>query len=416
MGAPDDSEAPLDVVTSRLISEEHEATVDAICEAVFQDHPAYEGMRDKTLFRTAVFRMTQLFCSTVAAGRPMTPDERSGLYLIGSQRARQGLREYEMVEGFGTGMHAMWGLLTRGLAELCESQELQELTTRLFRVMDVFRNDAVAAFTAGFRGEKEQPLPPGLRAQAEVIDYLVDSQSTDERLFEFARDQAVPVLPPLALVVVSGSKDAEANVLRQAADEIVKGVPDVVAGSTRMAGVAHVILLVNKVEDTLLRRLRETTAAVARRLHVVGVIAGTVERPRQVAHAYRDLVKEVPFASLARPDGGLVSMDELGAYRLFDEMTLDSRVDYAVRVLHGVIYPRQRDDLLDTFDAWFLAGEDTRAAGKLLGVSAQTVRYRLNRLQERTGKSLAEPGDRLALELAHRFYRAWPARLADNQP
>lgn len=414
MGAPDDSKAPLDVVTSRLISEEHEATVDAICEAVFQDHPAYEGMRDKTLFRTAVSRTTQLFCSTVAERRPMTPDERSVPYLIGSQRARQGLREHEMVEGFGTAVHAMWSLFTQMLAERCESQELQELTTRLFRDIDVFRKDAVTSLTAGFRAEKEQPLPAGLRAQAEVIDYLVDSQSTDERLFEFARDQAVPVLPPLALIVVSGSEDAEANVLRQAADEIAKGVPDVVEGSPRMAGVSHVILLVNKVDEGLLRRLRETAAAVARRFHVVVVIAGTVDRPGRVAQAYRDLMKEVAFASLARPKGGLVSMDELAAYRLFDEMTLDSRVDYALRVLHGVIHPRQRDDLLDTFDAWLLAGEDTTAAGKLLGVSAQTVRYRLNRLQERTGKSLA--GDRLVLELAHRIYRAWSARLADSHP
>jgi DNA-binding PucR family transcriptional regulator len=56
--------------------------------------------------------------------------------------------------------------------------------------------------------------------------------------------------------------------------------------------------------------------------------------------------------------------------------------------------------LLGTLRAWFAADSATSAAGANLHVHRNTVRYRLRRLEELTGRSLARPTDVAELHLA----------------
>jgi hypothetical protein len=418
MGETDGRDDALDVVTRRLVSDEHDPMVDAMCAAVFDEHPVYEGMRDKEGFRAGVSRLVHLFCATVAGRRPMSADERSLLHVIGSQRARQGVQKQEVVGGLKTAVREAWDVFTRMLAEHCGSaQELQSLTTVLFRHVDTFVDDAVEALLAGFRAEAEQPLPGRVRVQAMVLDRLLEPGWENEQHYEFARSQGVRVLPPLAVFAVAGSPETVGTVLRRAAKEIVEHMPDVVEGPLRVTGAPHVVLLLNHADDEHLQRLGQVARAVSRQLAVVVVIPGAVERPEFLAQAYDSLRANVAFAPLARPHGGLVSMDELGTYALYSRLPPDQRTDYALRVLDGVLRlgAGRRNTLLDAFDAWLRAGGDSRAAGELLrGVTAATVRYRLRKLEEHTGKRLGDPNDLCALVMAYRLYRGWVGPLAHN--
>ncbi|MGV9350290.1 helix-turn-helix domain-containing protein [Streptomyces spiralis] len=53
--------------------------------------------------------------------------------------------------------------------------------------------------------------------------------------------------------------------------------------------------------------------------------------------------------------------------------------------------PEDRDALLDTLDAFLHHGGSADRAARVLHCHPNTVRYRLNRIRELTGRSLNEP-------------------------
>ena len=62
--------------------------------------------------------------------------------------------------------------------------------------------------------------------------------------------------------------------------------------------------------------------------------------------------------------------------------------------------PGERAVLLETFDAWLAADGSTSTAASAIFVHPNTVRHRLRRLEERTGRSLSRPRDVAELCLA----------------
>ncbi|WP_372408560.1 PucR family transcriptional regulator [Streptomyces luteireticuli] len=67
------------------------------------------------------------------------------------------------------------------------------------------------------------------------------------------------------------------------------------------------------------------------------------------------------------------------------------RVAGAVLARVRALPPPERERLLDTLERWFSAGGSAAAAARLLYCHPNTVRYRLRRLEELTGRSLADP-------------------------
>ena len=65
----------------------------------------------------------------------------------------------------------------------------------------------------------------------------------------------------------------------------------------------------------------------------------------------------------------------------------------------------ERDVLFDTFRVWLENDGSLRAAGELLFCHPNTVRYRLHRIEQRTGRSLTRPRDVAELSLAFEVHR-----------
>jgi DNA-binding PucR family transcriptional regulator len=65
----------------------------------------------------------------------------------------------------------------------------------------------------------------------------------------------------------------------------------------------------------------------------------------------------------------------------------------------------ERDILFDTFRAWLESDGSLRTAGELMFCHPNTVRYRLHRIEERTGRSLSRPRDIAELCLAFEVHR-----------
>ena len=65
----------------------------------------------------------------------------------------------------------------------------------------------------------------------------------------------------------------------------------------------------------------------------------------------------------------------------------------------------ERDILFDTFKVWLESDGSLRRAGELLCCHPNTVRYRLHRIEQRTGRFLARPRDVAELCLAFEVHR-----------
>jgi DNA-binding PucR family transcriptional regulator len=64
-----------------------------------------------------------------------------------------------------------------------------------------------------------------------------------------------------------------------------------------------------------------------------------------------------------------------------------------------------RETLFETFRVWVENDGSPRAVGEVLCCHPNTVRYRLHRIAERTGRSLSRPRDLAELCLAFEVHR-----------
>jgi DNA-binding PucR family transcriptional regulator len=65
----------------------------------------------------------------------------------------------------------------------------------------------------------------------------------------------------------------------------------------------------------------------------------------------------------------------------------------------------ERDILFDTFRVWLENDGSLRVAGEVLFCHPNTVRYRLHRIEQRTGRSLSRPRDVAEFSLAMEVHR-----------
>lgn len=409
---------PLAVVTSRLLGDEHEAVLDGICAAVFDQRPVYAGLRDQAGFRHGISRLVHLHCATVVERRRLTATEVVILHLIGAQRAREGIPEEEMVGTVKAAMTAGWSHFVDLLAEACTTPAAMRAALKEVYARNVaFGDDVQAGLRTGFRSEVEQRLPSHIRTQSAVVDRLTEGSWTDDELFAHAREYGVPLLVPLGPLLVTGPADMGS--LRQAASEVAESVSGVVEGPARTAGtVPHVVLVANEADAEhrpgMLERAREAALAAG----AVVVVSRPADRPSSFEPAYRLAEADLAFARAARPRGGLVECDELILYRMLDSAAPEERADFCVRVLGRLpgLPVDKRTELVETAEVLLSVGWNARAASEAMGVHYQTMRYRQRRLQEATGRNLADHVDRLLLELAIRIHRGWLTALADTAP
>ncbi|GAA5108761.1 helix-turn-helix domain-containing protein [Haloechinothrix salitolerans] len=87
-----------------------------------------------------------------------------------------------------------------------------------------------------------------------------------------------------------------------------------------------------------------------------------------------------------------------------DEFLLDQLIEHALRPLAALTATR-RDELAETLLAYMASTGGVTEVAERLGVHPQTVRYRLDQAHDLFGARLADPDERLMLELALRADR-----------
>lgn len=246
-----------------------------------------------------------------------------------------------------------------------------------------------------------------LRYRRTMLDALVSGMFRDAR---DAEQQArslgiadgrlfrVAVLRPEPTEVGDGTAPAEAA--DALANRVLSGVPGAVAAAR---------------QDCVVAVVPEAASGTADRGHGPGSaidaldglasctcgVSEAVLRPDRAPEALRQAEQAVELGLLLGRTGQVIRYDELGVYRLlltigdarqlhgFSDDVLGPLVDYSSR--HSV-------DLVHTLSVYLHNHGSLKQSARALGVHANTIAYRVQRIQEITGLDLGDPDDRL---LAH---------------
>ena len=132
----------------------------------------------------------------------------------------------------------------------------------------------------------------------------------------------------------------------------------------------------------------------------VGVPEAVARDPRRVYQEARFALDAAPAAGV---DGQVACIEDLGSHRLLLALQQDAALDAFSR---GLLAPlraydrRQHGDLVASLRTFLERNGNWESAARALGVHRHTLRYRIRRVAELTGRDLDAAGDRVEFWLA----------------
>jgi hypothetical protein len=302
---------------------------------------------------------------------------------LGRGEFREGRSLDALLSAYRLGARLSWRrFVEAGKAANTAPDDLYELGEAIFAYIEGLSAESIEGYTAA------QSLAAGERARERrrLVRLLIQESAADERVVGAAAQAAGWRLPASLAALVAEDPDADAlasrlgaGVIATEGDELtVALVPDPAAPGRRAQ---------------LARALGDTRAALGPALRWEDA-AASLARARLGLRLIADGTLAGPFEA---------TDDHLLTLLLHADPLLARDVASAALAPLDVLAPGPRRKLEATLRAWLDGQGRVEAVAAGLGVHAQTVRYRLNRLRELLGASLEEPEGRFALALALRL-------------
>jgi sugar diacid utilization regulator len=191
-----------------------------------------------------------------------------------------------------------------------------------------------------------------------------------------ALEQMLSLQAPAAIVAIRDSEVV--TILRQAAGGTTNPLDD-----TKRLG------------EWSIRRLRESFPDVSLTVGVGSACRAATE----IARSYADARRAVDVTRRMGRHGQLAAFEELGIHRLLLERADPSALrDFAVATFGDLVY--RRPEYLSTLACYFRENSSPQRAARRLHVHANTVTYRVRRIEHLTGLDLGNYSDRLVAQVA----------------
>jgi sugar diacid utilization regulator len=159
------------------------------------------------------------------------------------------------------------------------------------------------------------------------------------------------------------------------------------------AGVDDVRALALQCRGAIIDRFPDVT--------VVAGIGGCCRQPVEISRSYAEARRAIDAAARMGTTPGVVAYDDLGIHRLLLQVPdLGELRSFATAVLGELVRDPGRAELLQTLSAWFRTGGSPQRTARALHLHANTVSYRIRRVEEITGLRLDEYQDRLLAQVA----------------
>lgn len=393
-------------VVGRLSLRLRELT-DLMTESVLRRVPAYAAARqgEPDNLRSSLRRLTGLLLRAFEERRRLYDEELVSLHVIAAQCARSALPLDAVTAATRVALQTAWAHVLDEVNDV-GSGPVVEAVGVLSSVLFDFGQDATAALAEGYRTEAEQRTTGRLRAQATFIERVLEGRWDDDVEIRSQAHALGHELAPhcgLAVVLPGAGQDVEA--LRGGVARLVDRLGRAVEGPLRTAPTAHIVVLASFPAPQDWWNLVQRAADVIEAEHLLVVPTEPVAVVLDLATSYRRLCRYLPLAHGVVPGAGVAGAKELRLQAVLKGIAVQERVEFVREVLGPVLdLPRHKaTELLDTLACLY------RRKGRVADVAADlhlhqnSIRYRLNRIEELTGLSLDVPGDRLHLELAMRL-------------
>ena len=312
----------------------------------------------------------------------------------GRQRARSGVPLTAVMEAYRVAARFLWECLAETAVR---SDVPAEVTVRAASEMWLVLDTFTQHMAEGYREELTSQVLSHEQERSALVEALLEGRLTDTTLWEAAQILRIPPEGPY-VVVAAQVPEIGRHALPRAEEAL------------RAIGVASAWRLLHDVQVGIARLPgggpgSHAGAAVDRLADVLGS-AG--EGRVGVSPPYDDLRDTPRSLRLARI--ALRGAFEGQRVTLFDRDPLAVAAVGAPEVMRRVadgilgaldrIPAGQRALLLHTFGAWLDSGGSADTAAGLLFCHPNTVRHRLRRLEEHTGRSLTDPRGITELSLA----------------
>jgi PucR C-terminal helix-turn-helix domain/GGDEF-like domain len=313
----------------------------------------------------------------------------------GTKRAAAGVPLPAVMDAFRVAIHHLWDVMVElaGQDPHIDRDALVRATAQLWRAQDVYTD----AMTGAYRQQAMQMVVDDEAERSALAEALLQARITDDRsLWEVAQLLRLPQKGPYVVIAAKCP-----SVGKQALPGIAAMLRSVdVFSAWRLlpdlqVGIAH---LPSETErDALLQllgRVATTTVGVspefdnladtAEALRYARVAVNARDRGSGAVTVFEDSVLAVAAVSAPEVTSKLADI----IFGPFDDLSSD-----------------ERDVLFQTFRTWVDNDGSIADAAAQLYCHPNTVRYRLNRIQERTGRSLSVPQQLAELCLAFEIYQ-----------
>ena len=314
---------------------------------------------------------------------------------LGVERARDGVPLSSVMEAYRVGFRRLWEAIAVEAAARCcmNGDGLRTLTAKLLIAQDLF----TAAMAAGYRQEQTRLVVGDETERSRLIDALLHGRLLELcSLWEVADYLRLPTSGPF--VVIAGDAagfgadalpDIEAKLRSLDISSAWRRLPDVQVGIVHANTDRHLAAVL-----ALVSRVAVGRVGVSARFGDLRDTARALHQARVTLRGRGD-----PGSPVSVFDGSILATAAVSAPEVM--------VDLASPVMQcfADLADEEREILFETFRMWLDHDGSMRTVGELLFCHANTVRYRMHRIEQRTGRSLARPRDVAELCLAFEVHR-----------
>lgn len=364
---------------------------DRLADRTLAEDPAYAALLGRAELRERIHHnLRQAVEGLVRSARGL-PVELADARATGTLRAEQGLPLSSLLRAYRSGGRLLWAALTEAVAAHDRSA-LPRLLPGASALWDVL-DQMTDAVSESYRRTEAARADRDRERRAALLDVLLDGAAAADApaASEAAAQLGLPERGRYAVVVVAADGSA--------------GAAETATERPGAAGAPRVLWRIRASGESGLVELgHHPLESVRELLAGLGVRAGVspvVEAPAELARAHR-------LAGLAlrtAPESGgphTALLDEgLPAALVAAQAELAGRLRTVVLGPVLALPAEDRRLLLTTLGTWLACRGSTTYAAQRLYCHRNTVSNRLRRLEQLTGRSLADPRQVVELALAH---------------
>jgi sugar diacid utilization regulator len=382
-----------------------DAVIDSGVQRIRTEIPEYRAIVDPAFVddvREHVALHHDALTRSVAAGRPLAPEE------LGFMRQRATRRVGRIplaafMQAFRIYQEEFWDALLKSADGEAERTSAIDAAGTIIRYINVAATEAAEVYL-----ESERLLhAQGERVRRDLLEDLLAGRPPAPGP-KLTAARAAGLVPETACILIAAqpvSASHDERQLRSAAVALTRAVGSVVAP---LAVVRHeevvVVAAVDRPVDDLIDSLEAAQDQLGREAMPMAIGVSTLQDGLdRMREAYGEAVAAL---ERVRATGGVVALPSLSAFdclALFGAETARRRIPPAVRQF--VRDDLAEDRVLTTTLLEYVASDfNTKVAAERLFVHPNTARYRLGKIEERTGCDLRHVADVLDLLIALRVH------------